>query len=183
MKSDARVRYTRMVIKNAFITLLKQKPLNKMSVKDVCELAEINRATFYKHYSDCFDLMDKTQDALIAQLQGMMRSAKPQDTRQMFTEIFARIQENGDLYLTLTSTHGDSTFPTRIIALCYEEAKRITENQFPDISSTKREWLYFFCANGCSGILSHWIHSGMTEDTAELAHFMSELLDKLRNQP
>lgn len=49
MKSDARVRYTRMVIKNAFITLLKRKPLNKISVKQVCELAEINRATFYKH--------------------------------------------------------------------------------------------------------------------------------------
>lgn len=181
MKSDARVRYTRMVIKNAFITLLKQKPLNKISVKDVCELAEINRATFYKHYSDCFDLMEKIEDALMAELKAVLQNAAPQDTRQMFTEIFARIQENGEIYVTLTSTHGDSTFPARIIALCYEEAKFVTAKQFPGIPSTERELLYYFCANGCSGILSHWISTGMTEDTKKLACFMSELLEKLRS--
>lgn len=50
MKSDARVRYTKMVIKNSFVKLLAKKPLEKVTVKETCELSEINRATFYKHY-------------------------------------------------------------------------------------------------------------------------------------
>ena len=42
MASDARVRYTQMVIKNSFIKLLEQKALNKVTVKEICELSEIN---------------------------------------------------------------------------------------------------------------------------------------------
>ena len=58
-KSDARVRYTQRVLKESFLSLLRKKPINKITVKEVCELAELNRATFYSHYSDCFDLMEK----------------------------------------------------------------------------------------------------------------------------
>ena len=53
-RSDARVRYTRKVLKESLLSLLKEKPINKITVKEVCELAELNRATFYSHYSDCF---------------------------------------------------------------------------------------------------------------------------------
>ena len=53
-KSDARVRYTQHALKQALLTLLKEKSVNKITVKEVCELAELNRATFYSHYSDCF---------------------------------------------------------------------------------------------------------------------------------
>ena len=55
-KTDARIRYTQRVLKESFLTLLKQKPVNKITVKEVCEMAELNRATFYAHYSDCFAL-------------------------------------------------------------------------------------------------------------------------------
>lgn len=179
MKSDARVRYTRMVIKDAFITLLKQKPPNKISVTQVCELAEINRATFYKHYADCFDLMNTFEDELMEQLQGIMHRAAPQNLEQMFQEIFARIQEKGEIYLTLTSANGDSSFPSRIISLCYDEAIRSGELQSLTASDINQEWIYYFCANGCSGILGHWLETGMTQDTATLARFMSDTLQRL----
>ena len=56
-KTDARIRYTQRILKESFLTLLKQKPVNKITVKEVCEIAELNRATFYAHYSDCFALL------------------------------------------------------------------------------------------------------------------------------
>ena len=61
MKSDARVRYTKMVIKNSFVELLAKKPLTKVTVKEICELSEINRATFYKYYCDPYDLLEKLE--------------------------------------------------------------------------------------------------------------------------
>ena len=48
-KSDARVRYTQRALKQALLTLLKEKSVNKITVKEVCALAELNRATFYSH--------------------------------------------------------------------------------------------------------------------------------------
>lgn len=62
MKSDARVRYTKMVIKNSFVKLLAKKPLTRVIVKEICELSEINRATFYKYYCDPYDLLEKLEN-------------------------------------------------------------------------------------------------------------------------
>ena len=52
-KSDARVRYTHRVLKESFLSLLREKPVNKITVKEVCELAELNRATFYQRSDEC----------------------------------------------------------------------------------------------------------------------------------
>ena len=51
-RTDARIRYTQGVLKQALLSFLQEKPINKITVKEVCERAELNRATFYAHYSD-----------------------------------------------------------------------------------------------------------------------------------
>lgn len=64
---DRRTRYTRMVIAEAFFSLLKQKGFTKMTVTDICKEAQINRGTFYLHHEDKFallrDLIDEALDA------------------------------------------------------------------------------------------------------------------------
>lgn len=57
-KLDPRVRRTRKLITQAFIDLMTQKGFDAMSVQDIADHAEINRATFYAHYADKFDLHD-----------------------------------------------------------------------------------------------------------------------------
>ena len=52
MKTDARVRFTRKIIQETFLDLLKDKPISKITVKEICDKAKINRGTFYKHYQD-----------------------------------------------------------------------------------------------------------------------------------
>lgn len=59
---DLRIERTRQSIKNAFFELRKQKPLEKISVKELAELAYINKATFYTHYHDIFDLADQLEN-------------------------------------------------------------------------------------------------------------------------
>ncbi|MDD6878956.1 MAG: TetR/AcrR family transcriptional regulator, partial [bacterium] len=63
-QTDARTRFTRMVISDCFLTLLQQKPVAKITVTELCQLAQINRATFYRHYLDIPDLMEKLEEEL-----------------------------------------------------------------------------------------------------------------------
>ena len=63
-KNDARVRYTQKVLKDSLLQLLEKKPINKITVKEVCELAELNRATFYAHYTDCPDLLESIENEM-----------------------------------------------------------------------------------------------------------------------
>ena len=65
MKTDARVKYTRMVLKKALLELMQHKPVNKITVKEVCERAELNRATFYAHYPDVRGVTEEIENEII----------------------------------------------------------------------------------------------------------------------
>ncbi len=62
---DLRVKRTKKNIYNAFIELRTKKPLEKITIKELAELADINKATFYSYYSDIYDLSDKIENEII----------------------------------------------------------------------------------------------------------------------
>lgn len=59
---DLRTERTKRSIANAFLELRKQKSIEKITVKELSELAFINKATFYTHYHDIYDLSDQLED-------------------------------------------------------------------------------------------------------------------------
>lgn len=63
-KIDRRTAYTRMVIRDALYNLLETKHLSQITVKEICEEADINRATFYRNYVDIYDLYEKLEEEL-----------------------------------------------------------------------------------------------------------------------
>ena len=72
-KTDARIRYTQSVLKQVLLSFLKEKPMNKITVKEVCERAGLNRATFYAHYSDCFVLLESIEEDLLEAFQQSLK--------------------------------------------------------------------------------------------------------------
>lgn len=63
--SDQRVRLTKMLLRRALTELLKQKPVQSISVKELCEKAGIHRGTFYAHYTDIFDLLAQVEEEMM----------------------------------------------------------------------------------------------------------------------
>ena len=55
---NQRVYLSKKLLENALINLLKQKSLYKISIRELCEVASINRSTFYKYFSSQFDLLN-----------------------------------------------------------------------------------------------------------------------------
>ncbi|MDR1619761.1 MAG: TetR/AcrR family transcriptional regulator [Clostridiales bacterium] len=62
---DLRVQKTLENIEKEFLTLRAKTPLNKIKVNDLCENAKINKSTFYRYYTDVFDLSDKAENETI----------------------------------------------------------------------------------------------------------------------
>jgi len=106
-KTDRRTLYTQSVIKDAFIKLLQRKHIGKITVTEICKLAEINRATFYIHYHDPYDLMEKLEaeqgaklvEALSKLLQGDAISAHIFDLPQHIRNIIHADEVTALLYL------------------------------------------------------------------------------------
>ncbi len=74
-KIDRRTIYTMSVIKDAFLELKKDLPFEKISVKRLCELAEISRATFYLHYDSINDVLDEVLDDALLFSEGATGNA------------------------------------------------------------------------------------------------------------
>lgn len=62
---DLRIQKTKAAIKKAFLELRRKKPIEKITVTELSRLAEINKATFYLHYSDIYSLAEEIEDEVI----------------------------------------------------------------------------------------------------------------------
>ncbi|NBK47279.1 TetR/AcrR family transcriptional regulator [Staphylococcus delphini] len=58
---DRRIRKTTNAIKSALIQLLKTEPLDKITIQQIADTADVHRATFYQHYYDKYDLLDQIE--------------------------------------------------------------------------------------------------------------------------
>ena len=162
-----------MMIRNSFLHQLKNISLEKITVKAVCEGAEINRATFYRHYNDCYDVIEEIEKEM---LEDLTKICDEKNSHDVFLIILNRIREHGDTYKLICSEHGDRYFTQKITDLCYKQIKQKAHFSFPKLSEIQREWVYYYVAHGCSGVLGCWIKSGMTEPPEKVSAFMDKLL-------
>ncbi len=116
--SDHRTRITKMLIRKAFMDLLSKKPIQSISIKELCETASINRGTFYKHYTDLYDLLHQIEEEMLEDFQNALKSLFVSDSAQVTpvditTEIFRCLKENADICTVTLSEYGDKTFASK----------------------------------------------------------------------
>lgn len=58
---NRRILITKQLLCESFISLLKQKPIDKISVTELCQAANVNRGSFYAHYADVYDLLGQIE--------------------------------------------------------------------------------------------------------------------------
>ncbi len=98
---DLRIERTRRNIINAFIQLRAKKPIEKITVTELAKTAAINKATFYLHYKDIYDLSDRLEDEILTKaLSDVPTDALFQDGAIHLTEALAT---QGTLFNTLFS--------------------------------------------------------------------------------
>ena len=122
---DVRVKLTKKMIFEAFLSILKNKPIAKITVKEICTAADINRTTFYKYYKDTYDLLEQIEDELIDNLQANLEHVDKSSLSDIFTIILTDISEKRELYVTLFSESQGKVFRERLFSLCYEDNKKV----------------------------------------------------------
>lgn len=176
MALDARVRYTKMVIVQSFTKIIREKPLNKITVKEICDMAEINRATFYKYYLDVYDLLDKIEEQFLEELSEILSSQKNETAKDVLTLIMVSFKAEQEKYEAIFSANGDVSFPQKVIEMCYDMDRTVMQIENKSLSKNQNEWLFRFIAQGCNGILNQWIAGGMREPISEVADFTEQLV-------
>lgn len=173
---DARIRYTKKVIKESFLSLLKEKNLSKITVKSICEKAEINRATFYKYYENPYNLLETLEDEQVDQLLEKIEKEEAGTLQDIFRIILTDIKENFDMYSIIFSENGDKGFRKKVFGACYKDNMEIIQNLFPSMPEDIQAWLFHFIADGCIGVLVKWIETGMVRPIDDVLEFADKLI-------
>ena len=168
---DARVRYTRMIIEQSFLELLRNKPVTKITVTELCEKAQINRATFYKHYMDIPDLLERIEEALFDQIRESF-SSETVKMKEFLIGMMNYTKVHQDRFIALGGENGDPNLMAKTFMVCYESAYPIVEQNMPGLKESERQMLYHFLSQGSGGILTWWIKDGMREKPENVAQFI-----------
>ena len=177
-KTDRRVKYTKMDIRESFVKILKQKPISKISIKEICEDADINRATFYAHYTDQYDLLKQIENELI---DGINQYLAPYNFRkekdapvEMIIKILEFIQENSVLFDLLLNSNGDINFQKEVTNLIGRQHFYSYDDKAM-LRSEDDEYIFLFFANGCLGVIQKWLADGGKKPIEEVARLILQL--------
>ena len=120
MKMDARVRYTRGVLRSALFGCLRDKPLREVTVKEVCEAAGVSRATFYAHYRDCYDLLEQIEGDMLEACRTSLLRIDAMNAGAVTAAILDAMEANRDLCELLIHHRPDDALPRKMVELAHE---------------------------------------------------------------
>ena len=172
--NDARVRYTKMIIEKVFLDLLKEKSYTKITVKEICNKAQINRSTFYKHYQDVPNLLEQLENNLFKEIDNLFEEY-PSDFESFLLEIVTKIKNKEFNFDLLGSKNGDKELMTKLFKYCYGKGYPIMKQNLPNVDDEKSNLIYTFLSTGSGAVLNAWLISGMSMKPEKVVDLIMQL--------
>ncbi len=169
---------SKILLNESFLKHLVEKPLYRITVTEICEDADINRSTYYAHFTDPYDQLKKIETELIADMSArvdhLMEDGVYDKKRQYQTikHILEFILERKKVFRVLCGRSEDLNF-IRDIQVFF--ARRIFENEDPEkLSSSKEAYHYIYISTGSFGIIYYWIMNETSVDIDTIADWVTE---------
>lgn len=146
--------HTEEYVLQAFWKLYARKPLSQITVRELTQLAGINRSTFYSHYLDMYDLLAEAEDALLGQLEALLDGQlNGQDALSPMNAFFQYYHQNIDKLSLLLGPAGDPAFLTKVLERFIPVVMAHLEIDAADREASE---LLSFLISGVLGYLSRW---------------------------
>lgn len=177
-KMDRRVRKTKAQLREGLARLMQKKSIKEISVKELVDEVDINRSTFYLHYSDIPGLLAEIENEMMEEMQRAIREHPidpGKDTVYYFIQdLFHVLDENRQIASALVGPHGDIGFVHKLEQLLEEKSRESLAALVPE-KSGEMKYFYSYCLNGCLGFVKTWLETGENETpeyAAEMAYRM-----------
>ncbi len=139
-----------------FMGLLEQKDIRKITVREICEQAQINRSTFYNHFIDVYDMLDKMMDSHVLAMNIIFSKGRSKVPRDNLRLILAYMKEHKILY---RASFHSPTYNKMFAG--FEKLYKIHnvedyENK-DKIEKMKIDYKVYFFEQGLFSLISHWL--------------------------
>lgn len=173
---DRRIKYTKRMIKETFLSLLEKKDINKITVSEICTIADINRATFYRYYLDIYDLFDKIQEDFVEKLKIYISTVDDNFTIFSFSRgLLEVLLEEKELAKIIFNINNNLIFLNDILEIAYNNCYNNWKKDLPNTSDEDIGYAAIFIFNGALGIINFWIKNNFDKDIDEIALLIQNL--------
>lgn len=165
---NRRVRMTKKLLKDAILELMEARELDRITVKDICAAADVNRSTFYAHYEDSHQLLHEIENDMLERMPELpipYANMPDQQGLQRLSEFLLYVQGNARLYRVMLVRRDGGVFFNRAVDAMMEAARRA--GPIRDERLARYDCAYRL--NGSIGIIREWIEDGFPFTPEELA--------------
>ena len=177
-RENRRIRITKQAIRDSLIELMQERPISKISVKMICELADINRSTFYAHYKDQFALLEAVQRDIVAAIKGQVFCTYFSDVSKGAMQVLVQLLEfgkaNASLIKVLISENGDSFFQNELMELAQEKILDEVRDE-KQLTLNTAEYLKHYILGGMLSLMRYWLERDCADAPDDLAALMLQL--------
>ncbi len=171
------VKRTKEKLRSGLAELLRHKPANNITVREIADLVDINRGTFYLYYKDIYDMIEQIETEMFEEFNEIVKlnAQDGQAPPPVMSDVFAFLRENADLCMVLIGPNGDLAFVNKLQNLVRDRCLYYWTKIYNAKSTKYFEYFYAFFIYGCIGMFEKWLQSGMKESPEEMA----DILDKM----
>ena len=188
--NDERVIKTKKLIKTALSELIQEKGFDHVSITDLTQRANINRGTFYLHYQDKYDLLEKFENEVLDDIntnaENFIKSIKDIDflgedfsneIKPFINKIFTYIKENYIIMKVILGPKSDMRFQNKIKkALNILLTEKGWDNYFDSQNTfVSKDYFISYLLSAHIGVIRQWIDSGMNESAENMAEMISKM--------
>ena len=179
-KENRSIQRTQALLKDGLTALMKQKPIQKISVKELTDSVNLNRGTFYLHYKDIYDLMEQIESDMLEQFQEINQTHKAADMHgtpyPLLVDLFHFLKKNAEFDRILLIENRDQTFVDKLKSIlrerCLTDWAQMFETSNPELYSFYSAYIL----SGFIGVIETWLRNGTTQSPEELAQYTENII-------
>ncbi len=187
-KEDLRVRRTRKLLQNALIELAALKGFANVTVRDIADLAMVNRATFYRRYQDKYDLLDKYMEEQYEHLEEAGEKARRQGEPERTAEgapvglmrLLEHMKTHAAFFRMMLGDKGDPAFARKVRLYIERHFRRMLAEmngaaQGSGTANPPVDLCLSYISGASLGVISWWLDAGMHYTPGQIAAWSAEL--------
>lgn len=153
-KTDRRTLYTKQSIKEAFLSLKRNKDYNSITITDICKSAKISRSTFYLHYNNTAEVLDEVLDDAVSNIKDLIKhlSDAAIDHKPGCSYPFCKyVRESHDYHCIFFDDSLSGKIIKKLSAIYMEHFMEMMQN-YTQLTRMQMEALFYFQVNGCFAV-------------------------------
>ncbi len=181
-KVDQRIKVTKILIGQALGSLAKEKSLSEITVKELCEKAQINRGTFYSHYKDINDLVTKIKIEFVNSFKDTLLPLFQNPTKDKLTSadlinsIISFFDANKDLCRIIIKDKDSEAYLSELLKIGNAVVNSVYPKAFVAKSAEDVNLYYLYVSGGSVYILIDWIKNDFKTPKDVLAQKINKLI-------